>query len=79
MKVFVSSIMFMFVLFLLMSCSPVTIQKCVKDYKYDGDKLKSEYTECVVQTPDKLPPLHLFYCHKSIYLNIPVSAERSMS
>ena len=42
-----------------MSCSPVTIQKCVKDYKYDGDKLKSEYTECVVQTPDKLPPLHL--------------------
>ncbi|OQB56767.1 MAG: hypothetical protein BWX99_00389 [Deltaproteobacteria bacterium ADurb.Bin151] len=59
MKVFVCSIMFMFVLFLLMSCSPVTIQKCVKDYKYDGDKLKSEYTECVVQTPDKLPPLHL--------------------
>ena len=44
---------------LVISCSPVTLTKCIEDYSYDGDKIKSIYKECVTQTPEKLPPIHL--------------------
>jgi len=47
------------VIALVMSCSPVTLQKCIHDYSYDGDRIKSIYSECVTQTPEKLPPIHL--------------------
>ena len=47
------------------SCAPVTISKCIKDYKYDGDKVQNEYSECITQTPEKMPPLHLK--HQELY------------
>ena len=47
------------------SCAPITISKCIKNYKYDGDKVQSEYTECVNQTPEKMPPIHLK--HQELY------------
>jgi hypothetical protein len=51
--------------FVLAACSPVTISKCHKEYKYDGDKVKSEYTECLTQTPEKTLPIHLK--HQELY------------
>ena len=51
--------------FILAACSPVTIQKCHKEYKYDGDKIMSEYTECLTQTPEKMLPVHLK--HQELY------------
>lgn len=53
------------VAFSLVSCSPVTLSKCHKDYKYNGDKLISEYTECITQTPEKTTPIHLK--HQELY------------
>ena len=50
---------------ILAACSPVTIQKCHKEYKYDGDKIKSVYTECLTQTPEKTLPIHLK--HQELY------------
>lgn len=47
------------------SCAPVTMSKCIKDYKYDGAKVLSEYSECVTQTPEQMPPLHLK--HQELY------------
>lgn len=47
------------------SCAPVTLQKCVKEYKYNGDKVTSEYTECLSQTPEKNSPVHLK--HQELY------------
>ena len=49
----------------VVSCSPVTVSKCVKDYTYDGDKIQSEYRECITQTPEKMPPIHLK--HQELY------------
>jgi predicted small secreted protein len=52
--------------FSVAACSPVTIQKCQKDIKYDKDGKKlAEYTECVTQTPEKMSPLHLK--HQELY------------
>ncbi|MBA4349597.1 MAG: hypothetical protein C0415_06395 [Thermodesulfovibrio sp.] len=51
--------------FSLISCAPVTISKCAEDYKYSGDKVISVYKECVAQTPERIPPLHLK--HKELY------------
>jgi hypothetical protein len=50
---------FILVTSLVMSCAPVTITKCIEEYRYDGDKIKSKYKECVTQTPEKMPPIHL--------------------
>ena len=47
------------------ACAPVTLQKCVKEYKYNGDKVTSEYTECLSQTPEKTSPVHLK--HQELY------------
>ena len=47
------------------ACAPVTLQKCVKEYKYNGDKVTSEYTECLSQTPEKTTPVHLK--HQELY------------
>jgi hypothetical protein len=47
------------------SCAPVTLTKCIEDYKYNGDKLIMKSSECVTQTPEKMPPLHLK--HQELY------------
>lgn len=31
------------------SCVPTTVSKCHTDKKYEGDKVVSEYTECINQ------------------------------
>ena len=42
------------------ACAPVLISKCQKDIVYDpAGKAIGEYTECVNQTPNSLPPVHL--------------------
>jgi len=51
--------------FSLTSCAPVTISKCVEDYRYNGDKVISIYKECITQTPERIPPIHLR--HKELY------------
>jgi hypothetical protein len=44
----------------MLSCAPVSIQKCYKEYTYGQDgKVAKEYNECVTQVPERLPPLHL--------------------
>ena len=47
------------------SCTPVTISKCITDYNYDGDVLRKEYKECITQTPEKMPAVHLK--HQELY------------
>lgn len=60
---FIAMILF---LFMLTACAPVTVQKCYKDYKYDeSGKIKQEYSECISQVPEKMPPLQLK--HKDLY------------
>jgi len=50
----------------IMSCSPVTLSKCIKEYKYDANgKTQTEYTECLTQTPEKTAPVHLK--HQELY------------
>jgi hypothetical protein len=63
-KIFIFMAVLLFA-FSLMSCAPITISKCIKDYKYDGDKVSSEYTECITQTPEKTPPIHMK--HQELY------------
>jgi hypothetical protein len=58
-------VMLFIVCLTMVACTPVTIQKCHKEYKYDGDKLVSEYSECVNQTPEKMMPIHLK--HQELY------------
>jgi hypothetical protein len=54
------------VLCALSACSPVTLQKCHKDYKYDSNgKLIGEYQECITQTPEKTLPIHIK--HQELY------------
>ena len=50
---------------IFISCAPVTISKCITDYTYDGDKVRNEYTECIGQTPEKMPPIQLK--HQELY------------
>jgi len=50
---------------MIVSCAPVTLSKCRTDYIYDGDKVQSEYRECITQTPEKMPPVHLK--HQELY------------
>jgi hypothetical protein len=47
------------------ACAPVTLSKCIKEYKYSGDKITSEYSECITQTPEKTTPVHLK--HQELY------------
>lgn len=46
-------------------CSPVSISKCQKEFAYEGDKVVSEYEECITQTPEKRLPIHLK--HQELY------------
>jgi hypothetical protein len=42
------------------ACSPVQVSKCAKEIVYDqAGKAISEYNECVTQSPNSLPPIHL--------------------
>lgn len=44
----------------LLSCAPVQVEKRYTEYYYDKEgKLVKEYTESVVQTPERMPPIHL--------------------
>jgi hypothetical protein len=49
----------------MISCAPVTLSKCIKEYRYTGDKLTGEYSECLTQTPEKTSPVHLK--HQELY------------
>jgi len=51
----------MAVMVMLYGCgTPVGITKCQKDFTYLPDgKVKTEYQECISQTPEKLDPIHL--------------------
>ncbi len=50
----------------LAACTPVTIQKCIKEYEYGKDgKLVQEYSECISQQPEKVMPIHIK--HKELY------------
>ncbi len=50
----------------VMSCAPVTLQKCIVDHKYDASgKIQSTYSECITQTPEKTAPVHLK--HQELY------------
>ena len=42
------------------ACSPVQVEKCTKEIVYDqAGKAITEYSECVRQSPNSLPPIHL--------------------
>ena len=44
----------------MLSCAPVNVTKCYKEFTYGQDgKVVKEYNECVTQVPERLPPLHL--------------------
>lgn len=48
------------------ACAPVTLQKCITEYKYTADgKVQSTYAECLNQTPEKTAPVHLK--HQELY------------
>jgi hypothetical protein len=59
----------MLLLFFVAGCVapvPVHITKCIKDYKYDDkNRITSEYSECINQTPEKVAPMHLK--HQELY------------
>ncbi len=56
----------MFCVLFLVSCAPVTVQKCYEERRYGEDgKLKQKYTECITQVPEKMPPIHLK--HQDLY------------
>lgn len=47
------------------ACAPTVISKCHKDYVYEGDKLKSEYQECITQHPGSKPNMTMK--HQELY------------
>ncbi|MDO9289514.1 MAG: hypothetical protein Q7T83_12085 [Thermodesulfovibrionales bacterium] len=40
---------------LAFACAPTVVSKCRTDYAYEGDKIKSTYTECISQHPGDKP------------------------
>jgi hypothetical protein len=47
------------------ACAPTVISKCHKDYFYEGDKLKSEYQECITQNPGQKS--HMTMKHQELF------------
>ncbi len=43
----------------LAGCAPVKITKCKIEYKYENGQKVMEYSECIEQVPEKMPPIHL--------------------
>lgn len=46
-------------MFFVASCAPVTIEKEITEYKYEGDKLTQTYKEKITQIPEKRLPITL--------------------
>jgi hypothetical protein len=52
--------------FFAAACTPVSLTKCIKEYKYDDkNRVVSEYSECINQTPEKTTAIHLK--HQELY------------
>lgn len=49
MKNYLFGIILLFAFFLV-SCAPSAISKCYTEYTYEGDKVKTQYVECINQS-----------------------------
>ena len=47
------------------ACAPTIVSKCHTDNVYEGDKIKSIYTECITQHPGDRP--NISFKHKELF------------